>query len=135
LKRIYNQISSKEFKEEKLISFKEYTIGLLEELLSSNQNDKLDRITIPYIFTVLKKSFFKLKTSSKRRGFTESNSAKSLEIQQKNSELMVKSFDIALKYISTDLHEDIILSALNYLFKFLDEPISISYKDNPQTSV
>jgi hypothetical protein len=48
---------------------------------------------------------------------------------------MVRAFDIAVKYLTNNLQEDIVLSALNFLYKFLDEPISITYKNVPQQMV
>ena len=39
---------------------------------------------------------------------------------------MLKSFNIALKYLKQDLQEDITLSALNYVFKYLEESVPIN---------
>jgi hypothetical protein len=132
LKKINNQISSKEFNEEKLISFKEMVLVLLEEFLTTSETSgqKMDKITIPYLFTVLKKSFFKLKSSSKRRLADPSITS---DFYIKNTELMVKSFDLAIKFLTNELQEDIILAALNYLFKFLDEPMNIQQKSQQMT--
>jgi hypothetical protein len=134
LKKINNQISSKEFNEEKLITFKEMVIGLLEEFLNTSTSGyKMDKITIPYLFSVLKKSFFKLKLSSKRR-VADSSITKNVDFHSKNSDLMVKSFDLAIRYLTNE-QEDIILAALNYLFKFLDEPMNITPKGGSPTTV
>ncbi len=126
LKKINHFITTKEFNEDKLNQFKEIVISYLEDFLTK----KNDKILITYIFNILKKAFFKVRDINSNISRSKSKFFKTdkivFQVNEKNSELMLKSFNIALKYLRQDLQEDITLSALNYVFKYLEESIALN---------
>jgi hypothetical protein len=162
LKKINNFISTKEFKDDKLITFKELLYKRVEEF--SEKKDLSDKILMPYIFAVLKKSFFKIKssnggnTSSRfgkknlKRNSTEANylnmNSKGLSLfssganqsnsiensEGKNLLLLIKFFDISFLFLRVDIQEDISLSALNYIVKNLEDNMQLVI-DNKLTTV
>lgn len=140
IKKINNYISTKEFKEEKLILFKELLYKRVEEF--SEKIELNDKILLPYIFNVLKKAFFKIRSSNggmstkynqKRNSIRKTSDAnlnknKILELennQEKNSALIVKYFVISFLFLRVDIQEDISLSALNYIVKHLEENVQV----------
>jgi hypothetical protein len=72
----------------------------------------------------------------KDQSFNNSNSIKNsisdIEKNQvqtnhmKNTELLINLFDITFSFLRIDIQEDISLSALNYIFKYLEDSLSIS---------
>ncbi len=121
LKKINNYISTKEFSEDKFMQFKEILLLYLENLLTQSP----DKILVPFIFNLLKKSFFKIKDVNKNRSsrkFIKAEKNNIPIIDEKNSDMIMRSLTIAFKYMKLDLMEDITLSALNYVMKNFEPP-------------
>lgn len=151
LKQINSHIAGKEFKEEKLLEFKEILLKRLEEFSEKRELD--DKILLPYIFTVLKKAFFKLaksqnggqptnkqdKLGSKSpRNKIESNNKLQMQvdyekIQERNCELLIKFFTVSFSFLRVDIQEDITLSALNFIFRYLEEALPIKVNNRITT--
>lgn len=165
-KRVNQNLVMSEFTLEKMNIFKNKLISILRNYIdSSNPSDIL---TLPIIFYVLKRSFYKLKKenlsmlkqynssassidSNKRSlNSTSATSASvasaALAVKQaqmqfkykdetekknhiRNGELLLESIKIACNFLDFNLHEDISLSALNYIYKFFEEPIHFEYEE------
>jgi hypothetical protein len=131
LKKINNYISTQEFKEEKLIAFKEMMLFRLEEF--SEKNEITDKIVMPFFFSVLKKAFFKIKPVNgtnqqmRKRNSVDLNMQKLINSSsmEKNSELMLKIFKLSFTFLKTEIQEDISLSALNYIVRYLEDNVQI----------
>lgn len=140
LKKISNYYSTKEFKEEKLLKFKEILFKRLEEF--SEKKDMNDKILIPFIFHLLKKAFFKIKNSNggqkSLKMLQRSGSDRSLDnsssltktqpednekMQITNNELLIKFFTVSFLFLRVDIHDDIALSSLNYINKYFEETL------------
>jgi hypothetical protein len=154
LKQLNNFVCTKEFKESKLLIFKELLLKRLEEF--SEKKELTDKVSIPFIFLILKKAFFKAQNPNggnvaRKRAINtnnsnynsnntnNSNSSRNANIekkesnkidfetlQKKNTELMTKFFLVSFSFLRIDIPEDICLSALNFIFKYLEETFSIT---------
>ncbi len=146
LKKFNNFFTTKEFVDDKLNNFKELLYTRISEF--AEKKELSDRILIPYIFALLKKVFFRVKTSNgakekKRRQSTSSlpptpsdESRRNEEIlRNKNTELLIKFFKISFSFLRNDLHEDISLSALNFIFKYLEESLIMYINGKPTTVI
>lgn len=111
----------------------------LEEF--SEKKHLTDKLVLPFIFTLLKKAFFKLKSPANGGGKKPNRKHSGGDIKtdfeqisQKNSELMLKTFATAFNFLRVDIQEDVSLSALNYISKYLEEPLNIKI-NNKNTNV
>ncbi len=146
LKRLNDFINTSEFKEAKLIKFKEILTNRLQESL--DRIETTDKILVPFIFGTLKNAFFKTqnqngggsrnkkKHSSSKISSDEINKSKTLDFETvnfKNVELMTRCFVLAFSFLRNDIHEDICLSALNFIHRYLEEnfPIIVNNKNIP----
>jgi len=138
LKRLTDFMSTSEFREGKLIKFKEILVNRLQE--TADKIDSTDKILVPFIFGTLKNAFFKTqsqngggsrynkKKGSSRNQNDEKNKQKNLDIetsQQKNVDLLTNCLIVAFAFLRNDIHEDVCLSALNYIHRNLEEFINI----------
>jgi hypothetical protein len=138
LKRLTDFMSTSEFREGKLIKFKEILVNRLQE--TADRMESTDKILVPFIFGTLKNAFFKSQSQNgggsrynKKKGSLknpndERNKAKNLDIettQIKNLELLTNSLNVAFLFLRNDIHEDVCLSALNYIHRNLEENIPI----------
>ncbi len=135
LKKFNNCFTTKEFVDNKLNNFKELIYTRVSEF--AEKKDLSEIIIIPYIFALLKKVFFKMKTSNGNRdrrrkstpslknliAITEESKKNEDFLKIKNSELLIKYFYISFSFLRNDIHEDISLSALNFIFKYLEEAL------------
>ncbi len=145
LKKFNNCFTTKEFVDNKLNNFKELIYTRVSEF--AEKKDLSEIIIIPYIFALLKKVFFRMKTSNgnrdKRRKsipsvkiLNKEESKKNEDlIKTKNSELLIKYFFISFTFLRNDIHEDISLSALNFIFKYLEEALIFYVNGKPTTVI
>jgi hypothetical protein len=142
LKRLQNQLSKNEFNEEKIILFKERLNKILEDFCKANK-ESFDNIILPFIFVVLRKTFYrnvKVAQGPKGKGKDSASSSKSLrkidvdhlkkqaQLNYRSAQLMVNVFKTSFHYIKHEFNKDIILSALNYIYKNIEEnkPVPLS---------
>lgn len=149
--KIDSIISKAELNMEKLNIFKEKVHKKLEDFLTYRFPS--DIFIIPLVFSVLRKSFYKAKKDSeiRRNIFLENKKNNSLSpnsnnnknklrssncLQKskenlvnekihytKNGQLMLESFKIIFGYIVKDYSEEILLSSLNFIYRFFEEPL------------
>jgi hypothetical protein len=133
IKKTFVFMSRKEFQEEKLIELKTCLLKILEEF--SERKGNFDRLIIPFIFVCLMKIFFKKNKKQngaikRRNSLIDPPKMPFHEIQDRSVSLIVKSLEIAALFIRTDINEDISLSALNYIYRYIEEPIKIQLDNN-----
>jgi hypothetical protein len=140
----------------KLVSIQNefYNHRLDDTLLKTMLEKELtDKVLIAFIFSALKKACFKIKSanggmkkSSSKHLINGNNSNQSLnnsakeyknsefeKNQMKNAELLINLFNVALSFLRIDFQEDISLSALNFIFKYLEEKLCISINGKSTT--
>lgn len=157
-KRVNQNLVMSDFTLEKMNIFKEKLIYLLKNFLESSNSS--DIILLPIMFSVAKRSFFKLKKEimGMLKQMNENNSKKTIvdknnidnkminpnnnnqisfkykdENERKNhlrnGELLLESIRISLNFLDVNWHEDISISALNYIYKFFEEPLHFEYEN------
>jgi hypothetical protein len=155
-KRVNQNLIMCDFTLEKMNIFKEKLIYLLKRF--SESSNPSDIILLPIIFSVAKRSFFKLKKEimAMLRQMNESNSRKNTgdknnnvnkigsninkdqnllkykhENERKNylrnGELLLESIRISFSFLDVIWHEDISISALNYIYRFIEEPLHFEF--------
>lgn len=152
LKKIDSIIFKAELTLEKLNLFKEKLHRKLDEF--QNYNFQSDVFIIPLMFSVLRKSFYRGRKEGEQRRSNmlsearanhpnsplndSAKKAKSSYYLHKtkdsanaekvhftrNGHLLLESFKIVFGYVVKDYYEDILLSALNYIYRFFEDPIS-----------
>lgn len=147
LKKIDGIIFKAELNLDKLNSFKEKIHKKLDEYLNSRFQS--DIFIIPLMISVLRKSFYRSKKESELRRTTMSIENKATNMNYtyqaseqhskkvkysgmnndkapytKNGHLLLESFKIIFSYIVKDHCIEILLNALNYIYKFFEDPIS-----------
>lgn len=152
LKKIDSIIFKAELTLEKLNLFKEKLHRKLDEF--QNNSFQSDMFLIPLIFSVLRKSFYRGRKEGELRRSNNQSEAKannpnspvndpikkvksSYYLQKtrdssnaeknnytRNGHLLLESFKIIFGYVVKDNYEDIMLSALNYIYRFFEDPIS-----------
>lgn len=158
-KRVNQNLVMSDFTLEKMNIFKEKLIYLLKRF--SESSNASDIILLPKIFSVAKRSFFKLKkeinamlkqlnennlkknsnlNASEKTNNNNSNSNKNGllfsykdESERKNylrnGELLMESIRISFNFLDVNWHEDISISALNYIYRFFEEPLHFEFEN------
>jgi len=145
LKKIDSIILKGELTLEKLNLFKEKIHKKLDEY--QNYRFQSDVFIIPLLFSVLRKSFYRNRKEGETRRSNNNPNSPNNEANKKgkltyysqktkdnvnfdkinftrNGHLILESFKIIFGYIVKDHSEDILLSALNYIYRFFEDPIS-----------
>jgi hypothetical protein len=121
LKRLHDHLCKKEFNEEKLRLFKEKLNKLLEDI--KDNKGCFDKITIPFIFNLIKRTFFKINKvpAGKDKRKIPQEALKS----PRDIEMIINIFCISFSFINPHLPHEISLSALNYITKNIEENFQI----------
>ena len=162
-KRVNQNIVVSDFTLQKMNIFKEKLIYLLKRF--SESSNPSDILLLPIIFSVAKRSFFKLKkeiiamlkqlnennNSSKRnsnliagekpndnninnKNGSNQNVFKYKDENEKinflrNGELLLESIRISFNFLDVNWHEDISISAMNYIYRFFEEPLHFEFEN------
>jgi len=154
LKKVYQKLNLSEYNIEKMNLFKEKLNELLGNLIECSNPSEV--ILIPVLFNVLKRSFYKLKKETLNL-LKNSNSNSNIKFDikpnlnakeelkfkykddiekinyQKNGILLIESFKISCNFLDSNIHEDIFISALNYMHSFFEEPLNIEIQGKVTT--
>jgi len=150
-----------DFTLEKMNIFKEKLIEFLKRF--SEISNPSDIILLPIMFSVAKRSFFKLKKeiNAMLKQQNENNSRKNFNLRTgdktfnnnndsnnniktglfkykdenerrnflRNGELLLDSFRVSFNFLDVSWHEDISISALNYIYRFCEEPLHFEFEN------
>jgi len=106
---------------------KKPTLMMLRQMSNNNQNNSNSNL--------VNENFSKLNNSGNNLGnernfqtlkYKDENEKKNYT---RNGELLLESLNISFNFLDVILHEDISISALNYIFRFLEEPLYFQNED------
>ena len=162
LKKVYQKLNLSEYKIEKMNIFKEKLNIILENLIEYSNPSEVILIPVLFnvlkrsFYKLKKETFNLLKNSNTNSNFNNNNNNSNNsemkinlnaneelrfkykdEIEkinhQKNGILLIESFKISCNYLDANIHEDIFISALNYIHCFFEEPLNFEIEGKVST--
>lgn len=141
-KKVYQKLNMIEYNIEKMNIFKEKLNEILGNLIEYSNPSEI--LLLPILFNLMKRSYFKLRKETlnllrnnmneSRRNLGAPMINEELKFKykdetekinhQKNGILLLDSFKITCNYLDANIHEDVFISALNYIHCYFEDSLN-----------